>query len=131
MIKAVVTDSEGATAESSVTITVGTPPVTDDMVGVSAINYWTSGGKGGTAHLEFSATVLNDSGLPVAGAVVNLDLYLGTALYSAFSGTTGSTGTVSFKVPGAPSGTYSSVVTGVVAAGYTWDGKTPDNSYTK
>ena len=38
---------------------------------------------------------------------------------------------VSMKYRSAPSGTYTTIVTNVVAAGLTWDGVTPGNSFTK
>ena len=130
-ITATVSDSDGAASESSVTVTIGNPPVSNDVVSVSDIDYWTSGGKGGAAHLEFRIFVVDDTSTPVAGASLSLDLYLGDSVFSSYSGITDTSGTVSFKIPGAPSGLYTSIVTGVVAEGYAWDGETPFNEFEK
>jgi len=40
-------------------------------------------------------------------------------------------GVAKFTLVNAPSGTYSTVVTDISAAGYTWDGGYPENSFEK
>jgi len=131
IITAQVTDSNGKTGSSSVTINVGTPPVTPATASVSSIRYLTEGGKNGTAHLRVSATVVDHSANPVGGASVSIDLFLNGTRYLSATGTTGTDGTVSFKANNAPSGTYTTIVTAVHATGLTWDGATPPNEFTK
>jgi hypothetical protein len=68
----------------------------------------------------------------VAGASVSVDIYYeGVVLYASGTGTTGTNGTVTFKLVNASSGCYSTTVTNVTAAGLTWDGATPANSFCK
>jgi len=69
----------------------------------------------------------------VAGASVSIAVYLndGSSPYFAGTITTDTSGVAKFTVVNAPSGTYSTVVTDVTAAGYTWDGVFPENSYNK
>ena len=40
--------------------------------------------------------------------------------------TTGADGRAPFSLSKAPAGTYSTIVVGVTAAGYTWDGVSPE-----
>jgi hypothetical protein len=47
------------------------------------------------------------------------------------TGTTDNSGQVSFRITNAESGTYITTVTEVTAAGLTWDGTTPENSFAK
>jgi hypothetical protein len=47
------------------------------------------------------------------------------------TGTTDPAGAVTFQWNKAPAGTYPTTVTGVLAAGLTWDRGTPYNSYVK
>lgn len=48
------------------------------------------------------------------------------------SGTTGSDGSITFRLRNAAPGTYTASVTDVTAAGYVWDDvDTPSNEYTK
>ena len=69
----------------------------------------------------------------VAGASVSIAVYLnnGSSPYFAGTVTTDTSGVAKFTVVNAPSGTYSTVVTNVTAAGYAWDGVFPENSYSK
>jgi hypothetical protein len=61
--------------------------------------------------------------------------YLNGAPYRVAGATADSTGTATytavFDSHGVPPGTYSIKVTSVTAAGLTWDGTTPANSYTQ
>jgi len=98
---------------------------------VDSIKYATIGGKNSAAHLLVTVSVVDGSGNPAAGAYVSITLCLDGSVYSTNTGTTGSGGTVSFKVPNAPPGTYTTTVTGVTAEGLTWDGVTPENSFVK
>ncbi len=124
-ITAQVTDNGGKTTSESITITVGTPPVTG-MVGVDSIEYTTNGGKAGDRHLTVSLHVSDDSGNDVSGASVSIRLSNENDSWIA-SGTTGSTGDVGFTLKNSPSGTYTTEITNVIASGLTWDGETPSN----
>ena len=127
-ITAQVTDTGGKTSSDSITVTVGTPPVTGDTVGVDSITYSGSGGKNNDRHLTVSVHVSDDSGNNVGDATVSIDLYRDGGLVGSATGTTGSTGNVGFTMKNAPSGTYTTTITSVTASGLTWDGITPTNS---
>jgi hypothetical protein len=80
--------------------------------------------------LSVTVALQNDLNQPVAGASVSMTLSRLGAPYANATGTTGSTGTVTFKF-NVVAGTYSTKVTAVTASGLTWDGTTPANSFTK
>jgi len=123
-ITAQVTDIGGKTNSESITITLGTPPVTGTTVGVDSITYTTNGGKGGDRHLIVSVHVSNDSGNDVSDASVSIRLSNENSSWTAI-GTTSSTGNASFSLKNAPSGTYTTKITNVIASGLIWDGITP------
>ena len=131
-ITASVTDSDGATSSSSITVTVGNPPTEPTTVSVDSITYATKGGKNSDKHLLITVSLVDDLGNSVSGASVSIRLnnadtgqsWIGTA-------TTGTDGTVTFSLSNAPKGTYTTTVTDVVATGLTWDGNTPPNSFEK
>ncbi|MGA1870656.1 MAG: hypothetical protein ACMUJM_19150 [bacterium] len=127
-ITASVTDSGGKTGSDSVSITVGTPPAEPTAVSVVSIKYSTEG-RG--RHLLITVALLDDLGNVVEGASVSIELYRNKSLYGSGTGTTGSDGTVTFKAANAPSGTYTTKVTDVIAGVLEWDGITPTNSYDK
>jgi thermitase len=130
-ITASATDSGALTGSASVTVTVTAlpppPPSTATMVGVTSISYGMSGGKNGTKNLLITATVKDNLGVAVANATVSIKIN-GSGPYS---GTTGSGGTVTWSVTNASSGSYTTTVVGVTAAGLTWDGITPANGFVK
>jgi subtilisin family serine protease len=95
------------------------------------IDYSTSGGRLNDRHLQVMITVKNTEGMPVSAAAVSITLNRDGSNYATSSGTTGSNGSVTFSYNNAPSGTYTTKVTSVNATGLTWDGITPDNSFTK
>ena len=78
-----------------------------------------------------TATAVYNPAVPQAGATMSITLKLNGGFYKSVTGTTNSNGSVSFTVKNAPSGTYQSTVTGVSAAGLTWDLATPVNSFVK
>jgi len=117
------------TVTVSFTLTAETTP--SGTVTVNSVAYSTSGGRYGDKHLSVTIALVNDSGNPVGGASVQSTLMLGSNTSWSFSGTTESGGTVTFSLNNAPSGTYTTTVTFVTAAGLTWDGVTPDNSFVK
>ena len=113
-----VMDSGGKSGNGAISITVGTPPA-EPTVGVDSIDYATSGGKGGTKNLR-SSIALDE---PVEGASVSIRLDNTTTGGSwTGTGTTGSSGSVTFTLKNAPSGCYATAVTEVVADGFEWDG---------
>jgi len=124
LITAEVTDSAGNTSSDSITITVGSPP-TASMATVESVTYSTRGKH----NLFITVLVLDNLGDPVAGASVSIDLYLDGPLLGSGTGTTGSDGTISFKLSKAQPGCYSTIVTDVSAPGLTWDGSTPANQH--
>jgi len=69
----------------------------------------------------------------VVGASVSIAVYLngGSSPYYTGAITTDTAGVAKFTVVNAPSGTYSTVVTDVTAAGYTWDTKFPEDTFDK
>jgi hypothetical protein len=121
-----VTENTTATQDFSlVSVPVGS------TVGVTSINYATNGGRNGTNHLRITLTVQDDTGQPVGGATVSIDLYRDGGNIASGSGSTASDGTVTFTLHNASPGLYTTTVTGVDAAGLTWDGNTPVNSFNK
>jgi subtilisin family serine protease len=104
------------------------PPTT---VGVTSLQWRSFGDNGQTKHVGVVATVKSSSGQLVSGATVSVSISRNGALYATGSATTGSGGTVDFRLFNAPSGTYMLTVTGVAASGLVWDGVTPPNSFVK
>ena len=128
-ITASVTDYGGKTGSSSVSISVGSTPPQPNTMSVLQITYATVGGRDGTAHLLVTVWVVDGSSNPVSAATVSITL--AGSMSSSGTGTTGTNGAVTFKYPNAPKGPYTTGVTSVVKDGYSWDGKTPSNSYDK
>ncbi len=122
-----VTVVEGETSTADFTLT---PLTTTPTVKVAYISYATEGGRYGTAHLLITVSLVDGTGSPVSGASVAAAISNGSKEYYC-KGTTGAEGKVTFKITNAPSGTYTTKVTDVQAAGLTWDGVTPENSFTK
>jgi subtilisin family serine protease len=98
---------------------------------VSSISYAGTGGKNNDRHLNITVALSDDWGSAVSGASVAIQLMRNGSLVGSASGTTGSAGTVSFTYKNAPSGTYTTEVANVAGEGLTWDGVTPENSFTK
>ena len=79
-----------------------------------------------------AAALKNNLGDAVSGASVLVRLTnTDTEESWTGTGTTGTDGTVTFRLRRAPSGCYETTVTGVTAEGLTWDGVTPTNKYCK
>jgi subtilase family serine protease len=97
------------------------------IVSVVSIAYKTSGPN--NKNLLDTLTLKDDFGNLVAGASVSIALYLNGAYYGSGTASTLSDGTATFTARNAPAGTYTTRVTGVTAAGLTWDGITPPNSF--
>lgn len=127
-ITASVIDSGGKPGSDSISITVGAPPEEPTTVSVVSITYSTIGrGK----HLLITVALEDDFGYPVADASVSIETYRDKSFYATGTGTTGTDGTLTYKLRNAPSGTYTTTVTDVTAAELTWDGFSPENSFTK
>jgi subtilisin len=125
-VVATVTGGSGEVSGSAA-VTVVSAPTT---VSVSSVTYGLQGGLG--QHLLVTVALTDNTGRPVSGASVSIDLYYyDIFLYGSGTGTTGANGTVTFKVINASSGCYSTTVTNVTAAGLTWNGTTPANSFCK
>lgn len=129
-ITASVTDSGDKTGSASITVQVGTPsePTT---ASVDSISYATDGGRDSNKHLSVTIALVDDAGNPVSSASVSIDVYLGESLYASATGTTGTGGIVTFKLPNALSGWYTTDVTDVAAEGLIWDRVIPENGFTK
>ena len=111
-----------------------TPTPTPDpgtTVSVASVTYATEGGKNDDKHLLITVALANDQGDPVSGASLSISVDRDGNLFGTGSGTTGTAGTVTFSSKNAPSGTYVTTVTAISAAGLTWDGTTPANSFDK
>lgn len=123
-------DGSSVTGAASLSVVEPAPP--GSGVSVDSISYGGSGGRNGDKDLKITVALLDDLASPVEGAAVEIwlinettgQLWIGSA-------PTGADGTVTFSLRSAPAGTYSTTVMSVDAAGLTWDGNTPTNSYTK
>jgi serine protease len=107
------------------------PPSGATTVSVVSITYSMQGGKNKDKDIVITLTVRDNLDNPVGGASVSIDLYRNSSRVSSGTGTTSSSGILSFIYRNAPSGTYTTTVTNVSADGLTWDGVTPPNSFTK
>jgi hypothetical protein len=117
----------GTTLDPNTGSTGGSPPPpTTTTVGVSKISYARSGNGG--KNLQITLTVLA-GGSPAVGASVSIHLSSSAGLSANGSGTTGSTGKVTFVSRNAPTATYTTTVTGVTFSGYTWDGVSQPSGY--
>jgi thermitase len=128
---AAVTGSEGQPGSVDLILTPLTPPPSSPTVVVASITYTTEGGSDGKRHVNVTLAVVDGAGSPVGGASVSADVLRNGSQVTPRSGTTGSDGRLTFTLKSASSGCYSTVVTSVSAAGSTWDGNTPTNSFCK
>ena len=132
-------ESEGQTTikaeinglEDFTTLDVTPAPVNPTDVVVSSVTYGGEGGKNKDKHLLVFVTLKDNFGDPVSGASVSSQLFRNGGSMGTATGTTSTDGIVAFTLKNAPSGTYTTTVTKVLASGLTWDGVTPPNSHTK
>jgi len=104
------------------------PPPATTGVGASSISY----SLGSNRSLLITVHVKNNStNAAVSGATVKVAITRNAAPYATGSATTNTSGNVTFKISRAPSGTYSTSVTGITKSGMTWDGVPRTTSYTK
>ncbi|NQV32074.1 MAG: hypothetical protein HQ515_05230 [Phycisphaeraceae bacterium] len=127
-ITASVTDSGGKTGIASIVITVGTPPSGPTTVIANSITYALSGKKG--RDLLITVSLVDNGDDPVDGSV-SITISRDESPVASGTSTTGSDGSVTFKLRNASSGTYTTDVTNVTVTGLTWDGVTPPNSFVK
>ena len=106
-------------------------PPAEGTVTVSSIDYTTSGGREQNRHLHITVSLIDDSGNPVPGAAVSINVLLNGSTYNSQTGTTVANGTVTFNYNNHPSGSYKTKITALEADGFTWDGEYPDNEYVK
>jgi len=102
-----------------------------NSVSVASITYATTGGRNNDKHLNITVSVRDNDGNAVSGALVSIELSRGGTPIASASGTTSSSGAVTFAYNNAPSGVYTTRVTDVTAAGLQWDGNTPANEFNK
>ncbi|MEW6173954.1 MAG: S8 family serine peptidase [Bacillota bacterium] len=101
------------------------PPV--QTVKVLSITYSTEGRK--DRNLIVTANVVDSLGQPVTGASVRITVFRRDKQFYTGTAVTGTDGNAVFDPGHAPKGTYSTTVNAVEAAGYSWDGVTPPNSF--
>ncbi len=125
-ITASVTDSDGKSGESTISITIGNAPTVS-----ASIDYVPFGGKNDNKHLDV-VIHLTDGANNVSGATVAM-LLNNTSTGESWSDTltTDSEGNAIYSLKNAPLGCYETIIDSVSADGYEWDGVTPANSYCK
>jgi subtilisin family serine protease len=131
IITASITDSGSKTRTASVSVTVGDPPDFATISSVDSISYSTFGGNNANKNLQISLVIRDDFGAPVVSGTVEISLSRNGSPIATGSGITDSTGSLSFNLRNASSGTYVTTVTDVQATDLTWDGNTPANSFVK
>jgi subtilisin family serine protease len=125
VITASVTDSGGNTSSASRSITVGSSS-NPTQVMVSSITYALQG-----TTLVYTARLVNEFGVPVAGANVEVDImeWVFTGMLWISSNTTDSLGRAVFQLPNVDLGCYVTSVRSVTVSGLTWVGGTPSNNF--
>jgi uncharacterized repeat protein (TIGR02543 family) len=100
---------------------------TADTVTVYSIVYSGSGGRDNNKHLHVTISLKDNLGNWVSGAAVSITLERNELPYATVTGSTNSSGSVTFSFNNAPSGTYSTLINDVSAMGLTWDELQPDD----
>jgi subtilisin family serine protease len=116
------TSSSTATPTPTATAT----PVPANVMSVTSITYALK-----SSTLEVTVTVRDSSGKAVSSAAVNITVRHENGTTWTATGNTNSSGVVKFSLRSAPKGTYTSTINSVTKSGWTWDGITPTNVYTK
>lgn len=129
-ITASVTDFDGATGSSSISIVVGSS-TSSDTASIDSINYTPYGGKNSDKHLDV-VVHLTDGTNNVSDASVTITL-TNVDTEESWSGTTitDSEGNANFSLKNAPSGCYETTVNSISADGYEWDGIQLENTHCK
>lgn len=105
------------------------PQVGPTQAIVDCITYTTSGFRG--RNLRVMVTIVNDLGNVVSGASVTAKVTFPSGSMMTRTGTTNSSGNITFQFNSAPAGCYRTDVTNVVASGLTFDGTEPPNGFQK
>jgi subtilisin len=107
------------------------PPAGPIMMTVASIDYYGAGGRKRDRNLVIEVLVVDEFGVAVQNAVVDLAAFVDGNLFDRGTATTGTDGVAKFNVRKAPQGTWNSVVKSVLADGFEWDTQFPINSYGK
>lgn len=107
------------------------PPSTSEFVEVESITYATEGGKNSNKHLLVTVNLVDETGAPVAGASISLQLIHDSGTTWSGGGITGAGGSITLTLKNAPAGGYTTDITNVSADGLPWDESTPENSFVK
>ncbi len=119
----------GVQVEEDTSVNFALEPIEEGQAGVDSIEYETTGGRNNDRHLRVILTVTDEEGEQIADASVSIEVFLDDDLYAADEDATQEDGTVTFQYNHAPSGTYTTRVTGVEHPDYEWDGGTPENVF--
>ena len=114
---------------ATVTVTVSEPAPPPAGASTATVSYGMSGGKFGDKHLIITVLLEDDIGTPVPGTSVDISVALDGSTRWTGTGTTSSTGSVSWEIKNAPGGSYLTSVVNV--AGATWSGTTVGGAFTK
>ncbi|MFT5461343.1 MAG: hypothetical protein ACI8QS_000212 [Planctomycetota bacterium] len=129
-----IAQNAGATVSDSATTTVDfaldAAPVGSQAI-VESITSTSTGGGNSDKHIFFDIRIVDDGGNPVVGASVSISVDLDGALFGTGTATTDSNGVASLNAKNSPNGCYETDVTGVSAAGLTFDGAEPANGFAK
>lgn len=136
-VTAEATDTAEQTGSDSVTVTVDN--LADGSSGVEVVRpdgpsgYATDGGPGGGKHLSVTVELdwdgTDDAVAGASTAITLTNTTTGTSYPG--TGTTGTDGTVTFKLTNAPGGCYTTGVDSVTVEGTTYEPSTPTNEYCK
>jgi hypothetical protein len=100
-------------------------------VKAECITYDTTGGKGGNKNLQVTVDVVDDNGLPVAGASVTVSLNRDGSPAGSGTADTNTNGSVTFQLRNAADGCYETVVDNIVATGLSYNATYPTNGFAK
>ena len=119
-VSATATDTIGQNGSNSVGVTVQNT-VPSGTIHVSAIDMsYTK--QGPNYKIATQVTIVDENGLPVSGATVNLSIDIPGGGTATGSGTTGTNGTVTFNYnAGRTTGTYVATVTNVSHSSFTYN----------
>ena len=115
---------------STVNIALDPAPVGSQAI-VDCITYRSSGGQNQDRNLFIDITIVDDGGAPVAGASVSVSVDLNGGAFGTATATTDSSGEVTLQAKNSPNGCFETDVTGVSAAGLSFDGTEPANGFAK
>ncbi|MGH7145586.1 MAG: S8 family serine peptidase [Planctomycetota bacterium] len=122
-ITALVTDSNGLTGSTAITVHVLPTAATVQSVVLSL--------TGPNPDVHGVVTLVDGSNNPLAGATVYTYIYADGTHKASPSGTTDSNGQFTFTQQGVPAGTITCKVVAVAGTGLTWDGTSPVGSVAK